>query len=167
MKMLRLVALLWLVATPVLAQELEAEAEFRTLWWSKEQMVNFNPNRPPPKATEVVIDRWEYSDPVGVPHPDEVAAQITVRNKGPKSSFVPPNQWVSKIASGDADDGFFRQGVRFASGAGNSFTVSGPEIGRDSMLIGAGLAIHWNDRISTYALRLLRRRALPHQLPVE
>ena len=39
----------------------------------------------------------------------------------------------------------------FASGAGNSFTVSGAEIGRDSMLIGAGFAIHWNDRISTYA----------------
>jgi autotransporter-associated beta strand protein len=39
----------------------------------------------------------------------------------------------------------------FASGAGNSFTVSGPEIGRDSMLIGAGFAIHWSDRISTYA----------------
>jgi len=39
----------------------------------------------------------------------------------------------------------------FASGAGDSFTVSGPEIGRDSMLIGAGFAIHWNDRISTYA----------------
>jgi outer membrane autotransporter protein len=39
----------------------------------------------------------------------------------------------------------------FASGAGNSFTVTGPEIGRDSMLLGAGFAIHWNDRISTYA----------------
>ena len=39
----------------------------------------------------------------------------------------------------------------FASGAGNSFTVNGPEIGRDSMLLGAGFAIHWNDRISTYA----------------
>jgi outer membrane autotransporter protein len=39
----------------------------------------------------------------------------------------------------------------FASGAGNSFTVNGPEIGRDSMLVGAGFAIHWNDRLSTYA----------------
>ena len=39
----------------------------------------------------------------------------------------------------------------FANGAGNSFTVNGPEIGRDSMLLGAGFAIHWNDRISTYA----------------
>jgi outer membrane autotransporter protein len=39
----------------------------------------------------------------------------------------------------------------FASGAGNSFTVNGAEIGRDSMLLGAGFAIHWNDRISTYA----------------
>ena len=39
----------------------------------------------------------------------------------------------------------------FASGAGNSFTVNGAAIGRDSMLLGAGFAIHWNDRISTYA----------------
>jgi fibronectin-binding autotransporter adhesin len=39
----------------------------------------------------------------------------------------------------------------FANRAGNSFTVNGAEIGRDSMLIGAGFAIHWNDRISTYA----------------
>ena len=39
----------------------------------------------------------------------------------------------------------------FASGAGNSFTVNGPEIGRDSLLLSAGFAIRWNDRISTYA----------------
>ena len=39
----------------------------------------------------------------------------------------------------------------FANGAGNSFTVHGPAIGRDSMLLGAGFAIHWTDRVSTYA----------------
>jgi outer membrane autotransporter protein len=39
----------------------------------------------------------------------------------------------------------------FASGAGNSFTVNGPEIGRDSLLLSAGFAIRWNDRISTHA----------------
>ena len=39
----------------------------------------------------------------------------------------------------------------FASGAGNSFTVNGPVIGRDSLLLSAGFAIHWNARISTYA----------------
>jgi outer membrane autotransporter protein len=39
----------------------------------------------------------------------------------------------------------------FASGAGNSFTVHGPNIGRDSMLLGAGFAIQWSDRFSTYA----------------
>ena len=38
----------------------------------------------------------------------------------------------------------------FANGAGSSFTVSGPKIGRDSLLLGAGAAILWNDRISTY-----------------
>jgi fibronectin-binding autotransporter adhesin len=38
----------------------------------------------------------------------------------------------------------------FADGAGSSFTVSGPKIGRDSLLIGAGAAVLWNDRIATY-----------------
>jgi fibronectin-binding autotransporter adhesin len=40
---------------------------------------------------------------------------------------------------------------RFANGAGNSFTVNGPEIGRDSLLIGAGAAVIFNDRVSVYA----------------
>jgi outer membrane autotransporter protein len=38
----------------------------------------------------------------------------------------------------------------FANGAGNSFTVSSPSIGRDSLLLGAGVAVLWSDRISTY-----------------
>jgi outer membrane autotransporter protein len=40
---------------------------------------------------------------------------------------------------------------RFANGAGNSFTVNGPEIGRDSLLLGAGFAVLFNDRVSVYA----------------
>ena len=40
---------------------------------------------------------------------------------------------------------------RFANGAGNSFTVHGPEIGRDSLLIGAGAVVLLNDRVSVYA----------------
>jgi outer membrane autotransporter protein len=39
----------------------------------------------------------------------------------------------------------------FANGAGNSFTVNGPQIGRDSLLIGAGAAVLLNDRVSIYA----------------
>jgi len=38
----------------------------------------------------------------------------------------------------------------FASGAGTNFTVNGPEIGRDSLLIGAGVSMIWSDRFSTY-----------------
>ena len=38
----------------------------------------------------------------------------------------------------------------FANGAGSSFSVNGPPIGRDSLLVGAGVAVLWNDRISTY-----------------
>jgi autotransporter-associated beta strand protein len=38
----------------------------------------------------------------------------------------------------------------FANGAGTTFTVTGPPIGRDSLLLGAGVAILWSDRITTY-----------------
>src|SRR5207244_3394494 len=38
----------------------------------------------------------------------------------------------------------------FANGAGGIFTVRGPEVGRDSLLLGAGFAILWNERTSTY-----------------
>ena len=41
--------------------------------------------------------------------------------------------------------------ARFANGAGNSFTVNGPAIGRDSLLLGAGVAVLFNDRVSMYA----------------
>jgi autotransporter-associated beta strand protein len=40
--------------------------------------------------------------------------------------------------------------ANFANGAGTSFTVNGPEIGRDGLLIGAGVSVLWSDRISTY-----------------
>ena len=39
----------------------------------------------------------------------------------------------------------------FASGAGNSFTVNSPQVGRDSLLIGAGAAVLLSERISIYA----------------
>ena len=39
---------------------------------------------------------------------------------------------------------------RLASGAGDSFLVTGPEIGRDSMIVGAGFAVVLSDRLSTY-----------------
>jgi outer membrane autotransporter protein len=38
----------------------------------------------------------------------------------------------------------------FAGQGGDRFTVHGPEIGRDSLVIGAGVAVLWNDRFSTY-----------------
>jgi outer membrane autotransporter protein len=38
----------------------------------------------------------------------------------------------------------------FASGAGESFTVTGPDIGRDSILVGAGATVILSERVSTY-----------------
>jgi outer membrane autotransporter protein len=39
----------------------------------------------------------------------------------------------------------------FASGAGKSFTVNSPQIGRDSLLIDAGATVLLSERISIYA----------------
>ena len=39
---------------------------------------------------------------------------------------------------------------RFANGAGGVFAVHGPSIGRDSLLLGAGVAVQWSERLSTY-----------------
>ena len=39
---------------------------------------------------------------------------------------------------------------RFSTGGGGTFTVNGPELGRDSLLLGAGFAVLWNERTSTY-----------------
>ena len=47
-------------------------------------------------------------------------------------------------------DSSFAIDSRFANGAGNTFTVHGPEIGDDSLLLGAGVAVLWNERTSTY-----------------
>ena len=38
----------------------------------------------------------------------------------------------------------------FAGSANSGFTVRGPEIGRDSVLLGGGFAVLWNERTSTY-----------------
>jgi hypothetical protein len=44
-------------------------------------MNEMNPNAPPPKTTEVKLDKWEYSDPIGVPHPDIVDVTVAVENR--------------------------------------------------------------------------------------
>lgn len=61
--------------------EISTRVSFRCLWWSAEQMIGLNPNAPPPKTMDVPIQKWEYSDPIGVPHPDVVDLVIEVRNE--------------------------------------------------------------------------------------
>jgi len=38
----------------------------------------------------------------------------------------------------------------FASGAGNIFTVNGPALGRDSVVVNAGVNVQWTPRLGTY-----------------
>lgn len=64
------------------APAVRADVTFACLWWSEAQMEGLNPNAPPPKNTEVKLTKWEYSDPVGVPHPDTVDVVVTLANSG-------------------------------------------------------------------------------------
>jgi uncharacterized protein with beta-barrel porin domain len=47
-------------------------------------------------------------------------------------------------------DTAFSMVAGFATGAGNSFTVTSAQVGRDSLGIGAGVSVIWNERVSTY-----------------
>jgi hypothetical protein len=64
---------------------LAVKVRFTAMWWSDAQMERLNPNNPPPKDTEVELNHWEYTDPIGVPHPDAVYAVVTVENHGKHS----------------------------------------------------------------------------------
>ena len=48
------------------------------------------------------------------------------------------------------DDTSFSITSRFAAIGGNPFTVSGARIGSDSLLIGLGVSVLWNERLSTF-----------------
>jgi hypothetical protein len=54
------------------------DAQFDALWWSTAQMDGLDPNAPPPKTTRVRLSAWEYTDPIGVPHPDTVDVAVTL-----------------------------------------------------------------------------------------
>jgi hypothetical protein len=61
-------------------------------------MEGMDPNHPPPKETRIPIRRWEYTDPVGVPHPDVVDLVVLIRNDSPREmEGVSPDiqiQWL-------------------------------------------------------------------------
>jgi outer membrane autotransporter protein len=47
-------------------------------------------------------------------------------------------------------DSAYQVDSQLASGAGGVFRVRGPDIGRDSALVGTGMNMQWNNRFSTY-----------------
>lgn len=69
-----------LLSLPIIAQlrpafaapPLTVRAHYECLWWADNQMEGLRSDSPLPKTTRVNLDRWEYSDPVGVPNPDDV-----------------------------------------------------------------------------------------------
>ena len=67
--------------TPTDGAKVSAQARFLCKWWSEDQMNGLDPNHPPPKNTEIVIEKWDYSDPVGTPHPDVVDLVVEIKNE--------------------------------------------------------------------------------------
>jgi hypothetical protein len=61
--------------------KVDISAEFQCLWWNAQQIDGIDPTNPPLKQTRVTIKRWEYSDPIGVPHPDSVDLTVEIRSK--------------------------------------------------------------------------------------
>ena len=81
---------------------LKAKGTFRTLWWSTDQMEGLDVDSPPEKATEVTLERWEYSDPVGVPHPDTV--DVLVRLDGGQKGLQVDVEASYRFAVGPIDE---------------------------------------------------------------
>ncbi len=46
---------------------------------------------------------------------------------------------------------------QFASGAGNSFSVTGPELGRESIIVSLGCSVQWKPEMNTYLNYTLQR----------
>jgi hypothetical protein len=89
------IALLCLLSGGIAAAASRLEAHYECYWWSEDQMVGLNPNKPPPKETRVRIERWEYSDPIGVPNPDEVILVIHLGSTPPDAVSVRAS-WLTK-----------------------------------------------------------------------
>jgi hypothetical protein len=64
------------------------KASFRCMWWSEQQMNGLDPDNPPEKETETELRKWEYSDPVGVPHPDVVEVSLEMTNMGARKAVL-------------------------------------------------------------------------------
>jgi hypothetical protein len=77
-------------SAPGSSAKVSGTISFRCLWWSDEQKRALDPNTPPPKSTEVTIDKWEYSDPIDVPHPDVVDVVYDLKNEtaGPLNNLA-------------------------------------------------------------------------------
>jgi hypothetical protein len=80
--------------SPAEALKLSSSVSFQCLWWSPDQMNGLDPNSPPSKTTAVTIQKWEYSDPISVPHPDVLNVVVQITNE----SGVPAADTVVEIS---------------------------------------------------------------------
>lgn len=69
---------------------LQARAHFECLWWAESQMEGLRSDSPLPKTTRVRLEKWEYSDPVGVPNPDEIILVLTLLSPTARTVQIAP-----------------------------------------------------------------------------
>ncbi|MGC3956909.1 MAG: autotransporter domain-containing protein [Verrucomicrobiota bacterium] len=70
-------------------------------------------------------------------------------------TFITPE--ISLAWRHDFMDGSIALDSQFASGAGSTFTVTGPELGSESVIIGLGCAVQWKPELNTYLNLTLQR----------
>jgi len=117
-------------------------AHYECLWWSTEQMRNLDPNHPPLKTSVVRLAKWEYSDPIGVPHPDLVtlvvrvpkaeAAHLSVRTEWLGGSWSAPT--ILALSGAMTSDGAEQVG-RYAIEIGPYIETHSPKRLRSSLYV--------------------------------
>ena len=119
------------------APAVRAEVAFACLWWSEAQMESLNPNAPPPKNTEVKLTKWEYSDPVGVPHPDTVDVVVSLESAGQDVSSLEAE------VTGEWKNGPLRNAARRQPGAARGLWPAGHGQGTCPRIVRASGSSHW------------------------
>lgn len=74
-------------AVPFNSSDFKLKGSFYCNWWFENEM-DYDINNVPPKKNYRLINNWEYSDPVAVPHPDTVDFKISIVNNSVLSDSI-------------------------------------------------------------------------------
>jgi hypothetical protein len=118
-------------------------------------MEGMDPNNPPPKGTRVAIKRWEYTDPVGVPHPDVVDLAVEIRNDSHMTV-----EGVSPVVQIRWSEGLLRH--KESAAWGKVIVLPAPVA--INLAAGETKTLHFNIDVATKMAELARKQEWPWSL---